>query len=370
MTWRGIYVDPTGRVDNCCISRNYLGNINQDRLEDIINGSRSIEIRTKMQNGEIPDGCRVCYRGESGDLRANFLKKFSGYDRSIYDHTQKFELNYLDLRWRNTCNSACIYCSPDLSSKIAAEMGIEIRSDHDMIEKSKAFISSRIHEIKSVYLAGGEPLLIRENEWLLQTLKNNNQHPHILVNTNLSQINNRVFELLCEFPMVTWMISGEHVGEHYEYIRYGSSWQQFDQNVNELIKLTQIKGHDYTFNLVYLALNLQGFWQYVDWIKSKNIQQYRIHPAWISNGNFHQFDPRNLLPHRTQPFLEILKQRAQSGDTIDRPLAEFLLESWQQPWNGKEDESSIVGLLNKIDQKRQLDSKKLWPELRTPQPNP
>ena len=368
MAWRGVYVDPTGRVDNCCISHNNLGTVNANDFNTVLSGTRSQEIRHMMRNDSVPSSCEICYKSESDNLRRNFLTKFRHYDRSIYDHSDQFELNYLDLRWRNTCNSACVYCGPELSSKIAAELGIEIRSDHGMIEKSKEFIASRIHEIKSVYLAGGEPLLIRENEWLLETLTANDQYPHILVNTNLSQINNHIFELLCEFPEVTWMISGEHVGEHYEYIRYGSSWPRFDHNVDRLLELTAKKGHGYTFNLVYFALNLWGFWQYVDWIKTKSIQQLHIHPAWISNGNQHKFDPRHLSPARARPFLDLLQGRLQFGDAVDRPLAEFLLKSWQQPWNGKKDESSILDLLDQFDQRRQLDSQSLWPELWTSQP--
>ena len=364
VAWRGVYVDPTGRVDNCCISRNDLGDVNQQRLEDILGGDRSIMIREMMRNdAEIPSGCKICYRGESDNLRSKFLTKFGCYDKSIYDQTRKFELNYLDLRWRNTCNSACVYCTPDLSSKIAAEMGIEIRSDQSMIEKSKDFISSRIHEIKSVYLAGGEPLLIRENQWLLETLKAAHYHPHILVNTNLSQIDNRVFELLCEFPSVTWMISGEHVGAHYEYIRYGSSWNQFEDNLRILVEHTRRKDHDYTFNLVYFALNLKGFWQYIDWVKSVMTDRYRIHPAWISNGNQHPFDPRRLPESLSQPCQGMLEHRRDFGDEIDRPIAEFLLESWNQPSDHRGGAVPIINLLKKYDRIRQLDSQSLWPEI-------
>jgi hypothetical protein len=363
VAWRGIYVDPTGRVDNCCISSNNLGNINDHNLEQILSGERSIEIRQMMVDDRTPEGCRICYRGESDDLRSRFLEKFKNDDKSIYDQAQRFELNYLDLRWRNTCNSACVYCNADLSSKFASELGIEIKSDQSAIEKSKKFIADHLHEIKSIYLAGGEPLLIRENRWLLETLKVNGCSPHILVNTNLSQIDNPIFDLLCDFPSVTWMISGEHTGVHYEYIRYGSSWHQFEQNLTALLKINSDKCHEYIFNLVYFALNLQGFWNYLDWVKTVMTKPYQVHPAWIANGNQHLFDPRRLPESMTHEIKSHLRYRCDFGDEIDRPIAEFLLKSWEQPSHHRNGPMSMIDLLSIFDRRRDLDSRHLWPEL-------
>lgn len=316
-----------------------------------------------MIDGNIPAGCQVCYNGESNNLRGTFLNKFNKYDREIYDDVRGFRLNYLDLRWRNTCNSACVYCGPELSSRIAAEQGIEIRSDTSTIDATKRFITDNIQDIKHIYLAGGEPLLIRENEWLLSLLLDKKIYPTILVNTNLSQINNRVFDLLCEFSEVNWLISGEHVGEHYEYIRYGSSWGQFDSNINRLLELTVPLGHRYEFNMVYFALNLQGFWQYLDWLKNKNIPDMLVHPAWISNGNPDPFDPRRMPEKYQRPALDEIDQRLKNGDRWDVELAQYLLNCWQQPEKRPNPIWSWRSKMANLDQTRGIDSKRLWPEL-------
>lgn len=363
VAWRGVYVDPTGRVDNCCISDNRLGDLNNSPIGDVLQGPRAIEIRQSMIDGKLPDGCRVCCNGESDNLRVNFLNKFIDHDREIYDDVRGFRLNYLDLRWRNTCNSACVYCGPELSSRIAAEQGIEIRSDTSTIDATKRFIVENIGDIKHIYLAGGEPLLIRENEWLLETLIDRDLSPNILVNTNLSTINNRVFDLLCKFPNVTWMISGEHVGEHYEYIRYGSRWETFDRNLETLIDIVGPKNHDYIFNLVYFILNLDGFWQYTDWIKSKNLKKYQVHPAWIGNGNSDPFDPRRLPIEHSEKVRHQLAQKMHYGDDIDRPLAKFLLESWLHPQDNTGGLFPTQNQLTKFDRRRGLDSQRLWPEI-------
>lgn len=316
-----------------------------------------------MIDGNIPQGCQVCYNGESTNLRRAFLDKFSKYDRDIYDDVRGFRLNYLDLRWSNTCNSACVYCGPKLSSKIAAEQGIEIRKDSANIDRTKQFVADNIHDVKDIYLAGGEPLLIKENEWLLSLLLEKGIAPRILVNTNLSQIDNRVFDLLCQFNNVHWLISGEHVGEHYEYIRYGSSWSQFEKNVDHLLEKTVPLGHRYEFNLVYFLLNLQGFWQYLDWLKSKKIPDMVVHPAWISNGVIDPLDPRRVPESYQHLILENIQKRLENGDHWDRQLAQHLLNCWQETQRYPNPIWSCRTKLASLDKSRNLNSKKLWPEI-------
>jgi sulfatase maturation enzyme AslB (radical SAM superfamily) len=363
VAWRGIYVDPEGKVDNCCISSNRLGDLNSSSIGDVIQGNKIMEIRQSMINGQVPRGCDVCYNSEANNLRQAFLNRFRSFDKEIYDSDAAFQLNYLDLRWRNTCNSACVYCGPELSSKIAAEQGIEIRSESSTIERTKQFIDQHLNEVKYIYLAGGEPLLIRENEWLLSLLLDRQIYPEILVNTNLSQIDNRIFELLCKFPKVRWLISGEHVGEHYEYIRFGSVWQRFSNNLDRLVSLTSAKGHSYEFNMVYFALNLQGFWQYLDWIKSKNIPSSEVKSAWISNGNPDAFDPRRMPERYRSQALDEINQRIENGDDLDRLLAQRLLECWKEPVENSEQIWSWRTKLTSLDESRNLNSKKLWPEI-------
>ena len=63
----------------------------------------------------------------------------------------------------------------------------------------KDFVFENVSDLKNVYLAGGEPMLMKENYEFLKLLKVKNPNCNIRVNTNLSTTGTGIFELLCTF---------------------------------------------------------------------------------------------------------------------------------------------------------------------------
>jgi organic radical activating enzyme len=93
-----------------------------------------------------------------------------------------------------------------------------------------------IKDLKVLMLAGGEPLLIKENKDLLTKLLAINPNCSIQVTTNLTTLNTPVYELLKQFENVKLVVSFEAVGEQYEYIRFGSKWNTFLDNFKQATK--------------------------------------------------------------------------------------------------------------------------------------
>ena len=95
LPWISLYVEPTGIVDNCCISYNCIGNINQHSIEEIIDSPINHQVKTDMLSGKRVDGCRKCYANEKtaneNDFnltfshRSNMLGNFQKIDKSLYD---------------------------------------------------------------------------------------------------------------------------------------------------------------------------------------------------------------------------------------------------------------------------------------------
>ena len=131
--WTGFIMNPDGEIKNCVISEQKLGNINDTDIQDILGGQANTQVKTCMNADKQHTGCINCYKNEQGTAglknvrsdRYYYLKALSGIPYSAYD-TMDTTLGTVDMRWRNTCNLACVYCGPTLSSTWAKELGVDI----------------------------------------------------------------------------------------------------------------------------------------------------------------------------------------------------------------------------------------------------
>jgi len=320
LPWTSIYVDPAGKVDSCCIANNNIGNINESKINDIVHSRKNIAIKQDMLNGTRVSGCRKCYPIDTSYAhvedkeysRQRHLITHESYitDKSIYDDTDHFTLTYADLRLRNTCNYACVYCDATLSSTWAVEKKIFPRIDNSHINDLVQHFCNNVKTLKEVYFAGGEPLLIKENEQLLLTLIEHNPECAIRVNTNLSQLaDNKIFNLLTQLKNVQWIISGEATGAKYNYIRWPGNWDNFVNNL-ALLKNSIPDTHTVNYMAVYNSMNMINVFEYIDFLIEHGYAKYYgsciIH---YYNGGHHPtgLDPR-VVP---APYLELANQRIQ-----------------------------------------------------------
>lgn len=269
--WTGIMYNFDGTVKNCIRSASPIGNINDNTVEEIL--AQDYMIKADMQAEQKFSRCDPCYELEQDKNNFNiisdrvfYLKELREVDNTLYD-TTNFALHTVDIRWSNLCNFACVYCGPEFSSKWASERNIIINTPADVNrEKFKNYIFERAGQLKHVYLAGGEPLLMKENLEFLQLLKEKNPDVNLRINTNLSKVDTGIFNLICEFKNVHWIVSVETIEHEYEYIRYGGTWQHFLDNLDIINKLD----HKISFNMLYFLLNSQSLFNCVDFLKKKN----------------------------------------------------------------------------------------------------
>jgi len=210
LPWSGFELDPNGDVKNCIISKTKLGNINDTNIKDIMCSKENTRLKASMLKDEMPFNCSGCYLQEKNrsnlssiSSRLYYLKELgTTIDLNFYDNAENFSLKHVDLRWTNSCNQACVYCGPQYSSKWASELGVKVKSDEEARQEVRDFVFENISGLKNVYLAGGEPMLMKQNYDFLQLLKKKNPDCNIRVNTNLSTTKTGIFELLCSFKNV------------------------------------------------------------------------------------------------------------------------------------------------------------------------
>jgi MoaA/NifB/PqqE/SkfB family radical SAM enzyme len=361
MPWTGLMYNFDGNVKNCIRSAVPIGNIRNSNIQDIL--AQDYQIKADMQASTKFARCNPCYdlEKEKNNLdiisdRVFYLKELREVDNTLYN-TTNFDLHTVDVRWTNLCNFACVYCGPEFSSKWASERGVMTLTPEDQqVEKFKQYIFEHAAQLKHVYLAGGEPLLMKENLEFLQLLKETNPEVNLRINTNLSKVDTGIFDLVCEFKNVHWIVSVETTESEYEYIRYGGVWKDFLTNL-EIIKNLR---HKISFNMIYFILNYQSIFDCVDYLKSLGFHQNSFIIGALLKPEY--LNIRNLPSHVLSHVKEILEDKINErpGFLLENGYRN-ILEYIDQPI--KKNLSELFRQLELMDQRRGLDSSKIFREL-------
>ena len=356
--WTGFIMNPNGEVKNCVLSNQTLGNINNTDIQDILHSDTNTEIKQFMNTNKQHAGCANCYKLEQGtsglkNVRSDryyYLKALSSIPYSAYS-TSDTTLSTVDMRWRNTCNLACVYCGPELSSTWAKELNREISVDEQQLTNTKQYILDNAPNLKNVYLAGGEPLLMKENSELLDRL---DPSCVIRINTNLSNIKGPVFERASKFKNVHWTVSVETMGTEFEYVRYGANWETFLENLNVVKQLD----HKISFNMLWFALNPYSVFDTVDYF----MQLGYVENAFIIGpltGPI-EFDVRNLNTSTLDDLGNTLRNRIQQADI--RYLLHNSYVNMLKHLDEKFDKQSskTTQRLEELDKRRELNYKNVF----------
>ena len=355
--WTGFIMYPNGNVKNCVLSEEYIGNINNESIENILHGTKNTEIKSCMNAHKKHPGCTGCHKLEEGTENFNvrsdryyYLKALSGVPYTAYDTTDT-KLATVDMRWRNTCNLACVYCEPALSSTWAKELNEIIEVDEQQLAQTKEYVLANAPNLKNVYLAGGEPLLMKENSELLDRL---DPSCTVRINTNLSNIKGPVFKRASKFRNVHWTVSVETMGAEFEYIRHGAKWDTFVENLKVITELD----HKISFNMLWLVLNPYTVFDTVDYFSQLGYQENSFVIGPITSPV--DFDVRNLPDTILEELGNILDSRLQNTDSrylLDNSYINMKkhleLPFTKQPNKTKE-------RLQGIDDRRGLNSKNVF----------
>jgi organic radical activating enzyme len=191
------------------------------------------------------------YGRSERDWHNNVSPEFDCTQASDTEHVPTL----IDVRWNTTCNLSCNYCAEACSSKWAALKGIPVKSGaRPYYESVCDYLEQHQHNIREVALVGGEPLLLPENERLLDVI------PEECVVTLITNVavdfeTNKIFRKLCTRERVGWSLSFDNVGNNFEYVRYGANWQQLLSNITQVRQLMNTKGHWGGIHAVYNIYN-------------------------------------------------------------------------------------------------------------------
>jgi MoaA/NifB/PqqE/SkfB family radical SAM enzyme len=363
MPWTGLMYNFDGKVKNCIRSdfkTGGLGNIKDNSIEEILLGPINVAKQTNITNNKPAAGCHTCYDLEHGkegfDIisdRIFYIREFKQTPLHTYQ-PNNFDLQTIDVRWTNLCNFACVYCGPDFSSRWADELNVIRSTPTEQQQKDfREYIYQHAQNLKHVYLAGGEPLLMKENLELLREL---NPNVNLRINTNLSKVDTGVFDAVCQFKNVHWTVSAETIEAEFEYIRSGGKWTDFLDNLNTIRKFD----HKISFNMLWFLLNYDTVFDYVDYLKGLG-----FHNNSFVIGALLTPDYLNIR-HLPENVLNSLKLKLQSK--IDENPGYLLEDSYRNMLHyiAQPVEKNLTNSFEQLatmDQRRGVDSSKIFTEL-------
>lgn len=250
-------------------------NAGRDNMTDARNATLMREVRKNMIAGEWSEECGRCQQEENAGLNSRRQYEIDNWNFSyddavrLTDHdgsVHNTKLEYYDLRFGNLCNLACRMCGPTDSHTwyeqwtdyhgseeyndthgvvklIRNDNGRLTTSDYDW-HSSETFwnqLEANIPNIKHVYMAGGEPMMIeRHYEFLQKCIDVNHSAKMILeYNTNMSNLPNRVLDMWTKFKQVRVGASIDGYGEIIEYQRWPLKWTQAYKNLQKLDEYAQ-----------------------------------------------------------------------------------------------------------------------------------
>ena len=366
LPFAGLYVEPDGDVRCCSISKEILGNIHNDSVENMVNSDTIKKIRREMLDEKFPKNCVECYRKEEGMNNINFnqisnrlyhVGKLGSSPMKLYQDENQFELQQLDVRWRNTCNGACVYCGPTLSSRWAIELGQEKRMTKNAMQDSIDYVYKNLKTVKMLYLCGGEPMMMKENVKLLNIVKDVNPNLDIRVNTNLSNLDNDVFRILERLPNIHWILSAEATNEKFEYIRFPLKWNTFLENLS----VVQNLNHKISLNMSWNILNAFGIFDFIDFMKSRGLHENCFILNSVNDPSY--FDVSNLPKEMISHIKD--EATARHGRLTDPFMLKYsyeaIIKHCEKPLMNQQ--KLLKKELQILDDRRGIDSRKVFPEL-------
>ena len=364
--WRGLHINPQGNVKTCCAGDpNMLGNLNSASIEEILHGPVMQEIRQSIRNGEPHKYCYNCVQAErygrsERDWHNNVSPEFDPTTATDTEHRPTL----IDVRWNTTCNLSCNYCAEACSSKWASLKGIPVKSGaRPYYESVCDYLDQHRDNIRDVALVGGEPLLLPENDRLLDVIPQDCVVT-LITNVAVDFASNRIVHKLLERSRVGWSLSFDNVGDRFEYVRHGAEWNQLITNLDVLRPLMRSGQHWGGIHAVYNIYNATRLVELTEFARKRELT---IH--WQSLYQPECLDPQRLGPMVKQLALAEIDRLLSMNICLDseRQFFETVKSNIAAPRDDLR--SQLFEHTAQIEQQYHPQSQgqfaRLWPELNT-----
>lgn len=379
---------PDGRYKPCCVARAAPCSTRTHSPLEFFQSPVMDHLRSDMAAGRltehVQDYCRRCLITEAQSGHSKRTEELRKHGRTT--STDKFNSIKLKL-FGNLCNLKCVMCAPLQSSRWASEIiahGALTVSDPDLpdgteeeiahatkwpvsdypaeecvispfrLMDSKKFYRDMeyiIPRLKTLEFTGGEPLinpdLLKFIHWIIDRKLNPALCLKFVTNGTCFA---RDLEFLGAFRKVRFSISADGVGPRGEYLRSGTKWSQFVENVRRYRSISnlQVAG-----NTCITALNIGYLDEIFDFFESVEIP-FRLSNILVGPRYLRALNLPAVLKQRYRARLESTKWASQMG------IALRILEMPEDLPQFR----AMLSYLEALDARRETSVHELWPEFR------
>jgi MoaA/NifB/PqqE/SkfB family radical SAM enzyme len=424
LPWIHLATRPNGDVRLCCTANasgageedvkdaglvkhnGKVMNLQTSSITEVWNSDYMKTVRLQMLDNKIPISCTKCFEEEASGITSKrqwetvVWKERLDVD-SIVASTQSdgslpVDIPYFDLRLGNLCQLKCIMCSPHDSSSWIKEWKlqypkyktIELKQDqqwnndfdYTWYKKGNFLEDMRLQSanIRELYFAGGEPLLIPEHYKILEFMVNTGSAKNCILryNSNGLELPEKLFDLWKHFKQVKFNFSVDAVGTRNDYIRYPSEWANVVANLKRLDDTPD----NITVNIACAVqlLNVITVPELVHWKESMNFKKINLPPYGAGLIGTHLVYLPSYLNVRVLPMhlknkvkknIEYFcSRRSTDNEFIKNPYG---LTRWRglvnymmaEDWSHKL--PALLDYLETTDNQRGTNFRKTFPELDT-----
>jgi MoaA/NifB/PqqE/SkfB family radical SAM enzyme len=423
LPWIHLATRPNGDVRVCCTANASGANIEDEKqaglvmhdgavmnlrdhtIDEVWNSNFMKDTRLQLLQGKIPTSCTKCFEEESKGIVSkrqwetvvwkDRVDIDSIVSRTTADGELPVDIPYFDLRLGNLCQLKCVMCSPHDSSSWIKDWKLqypkyktlELKQDQDWDIRNRdytwyqkgSFINSikeQAHNIKELYFAGGEPLLIPEHYAILEFMVEAGAAKNCVLryNSNGLELPDRLFTLWNNFKQVKFNFSIDAVGEKNDYIRYPSKWNQVVENLYKLDStpdniVVNIACAVQLLNVLYVPELIQ--WKFSQKFKKINLPPYGAgligtHLVYLPSYLNVRVLPTSIKSLVSTTVNNFINSQQKNKEFIENPYG---LNRWLGlvQYMNKEDWShkipDLVNYLEVCDETRGTNFRTIFPEL-------
>ena len=317
--WSTLYLYG-GHTASC--HRTGWGRLTPATFNTFHNTEKKQEERRRMLAGEWPEeSCGYCRTieesgGYSDRMFSLDIPNQSPMELEINPTTTTISPTILEVFFNNTCNLACLYCIPELSSKINQEnkmfgrfensgiiLDIEPKDKnyHEMLREFWKWFDINSHSLKRFNILGGEPFYQAEFDQILTYFENN---PHkelelgiitnLMISPGILEKNIKRFKNLLalrHLKRIDITCSIDCWGSEQEYVRYGINLDTWIQNFEYLISHKWLTVNiNQTISVLTIKTMPALLEKLITWRKQRNIGHFfsevTPQPSYLMPGIF------------------------------------------------------------------------------------
>tara|TARA_B100000674_G_scaffold5512_1_gene4433 strand:+ start:942 stop:2237 length:1296 start_codon:yes stop_codon:yes gene_type:complete len=420
LPWIHLATRPNGDVRVCCTANASGAGLDDDKtiglvkkdgvnmnlrdhtIEEVWNSEHMRRTRLQMLEGIIPASCRKCFNEEQNGIVSKRQWETKVWEerldipsivsKTADDGSLPVDIPYFDLRLGNVCQLKCIMCSPHDSSSwikewkiqypkynlVREDQGWDPSFDYTWYQKGSFIdtMKSQVKNIKELYFAGGEPLMIPEHYKILEFMVDSGHAENCIIryNSNGLRLPPKLFALWEKFKEIRFNFSIDAYGDKNEYIRFPSKWNEIEEN----LRLLDDTGPNVIVNIASAVqlLNVPYMAEFADWKLEQNFKKINrppfgagiigthlvYYPSYL-NVRVLPNEVKQIVKQRIDGFLNRQKfnlefDRSPVGRVRWEGLVKYMM---QEDWTNKV--PALVEYLEITDKQRGLDFRKTFPEL-------